>query len=155
MLAESNVAHGSLAQCMVSAPEKYRARQTGHSNAALHRPISEKNRDIWPNVVSPITFLKRTWTDEQFVARTRCLVIANDPDWTRVLPCKRQSQLPLMSLKRHPPTSDFRLCRPCRQEARCRCCRGSRRLSVRKRRRCALASTMEFKSFAEIKLTGN
>lgn len=64
MLAESNAAHGSLAQCIVSAPEKYKARQIGHSKAALHKPIREKNRDIWPNVVSPITFLKRTYERE-------------------------------------------------------------------------------------------
>ena len=60
MLAESKAAQGNLAQCMVSTPEKYRARQIGHNKAALHKPIREKNKDIWPNVVSPITFLKRT-----------------------------------------------------------------------------------------------
>jgi len=60
MLAESNAAHGNFAQCIVSTPEKYRARQIGHNRVALHKPMREKNKDIWPNVVSPITFLKRT-----------------------------------------------------------------------------------------------
>lgn len=60
MLANNNAVHGSRAQCTLSAPEKYRVKQIGHNNAALHNPIREKNKDIWPNVVSPITFLNST-----------------------------------------------------------------------------------------------
>ena len=46
MLAASNVDHGNLAQCTVSNPEKYNAKQIGQSKAALHRPISEKKSEI-------------------------------------------------------------------------------------------------------------
>lgn len=61
VLADRSIIHGKRSQWRISTSEKYNTKQTGQRRAAFNKPMSEKNRETWPYVASPIIFLNITW----------------------------------------------------------------------------------------------